>query len=223
MTAPDVVLLCQSHTNNFFSLASIVLVLIIQNVTTSLSQLSSDTAKNLNTEGAFCLTPCQNQTCKWGNTLIQDDGSLSEVMTEMVLVSIYVVCVCCACGAAFNDAYRGFAYSAKSRNSYRSHFVISNTVIADFQASFPLIGQLFLLSVEFILTSFLNLEPPHLLTDTQEIPTGIQRPTPVCPLFMPRLKRKSLEHRKKKFITASTVSQKPCYIKLLHESIIKRM
>lgn len=136
MTAPDVVLLCQSHTNNFFSLASIVLVLIIQNVTTSLSQLSSDTAKNLNTEGAFCLTPCQNQTCKWGNTLIQDDGSLSEVMTEMMLVSIYVVCVCCACGAAFNDAYRGFAYSAKSRNSYRSHFVISNTVIADFQSRF---------------------------------------------------------------------------------------
>lgn len=55
-------------------------------------------------------------------------------MAEAGLVSIYVVCVCCACGAAFTEAYRGFAYSAKSWHPYLSHFVISNMVIADFQS-----------------------------------------------------------------------------------------
>lgn len=75
---------------------------------------------------------------EWGmsteNMSIQSNISLSERPSETGLVPVYVVCVCCACGAAFTETYRGFAYSAKSWHSYLSHFVIFKIVIADFQS-----------------------------------------------------------------------------------------
>lgn len=42
--------------------------------------------------------------------LIQHNISLSERVLEKGPVSPHVVCVCCACGAAFTGAYGGFAY-----------------------------------------------------------------------------------------------------------------
>lgn len=50
-----------------------------------------------------------NKECLIWNMLIQHDISLSERMSEKGLVSLHVVCVCCAFGAAFTGAYGGFA------------------------------------------------------------------------------------------------------------------
>lgn len=69
--------------------------------------------------------------CQLWDMLIHHD--ISE-WVNVIGRSLHVVCVCCACGAAFTEAYGGFAYWAKSWLSYLAHFVISNAVIADFQS-----------------------------------------------------------------------------------------
>lgn len=116
------------------------------------------------------------------------------------LVSLHVVCVCCACGAAFTGAYGGFACWAKSWHSYRSHFVISNTVIADFQSRLFSSDRETFPSQQRVRSDFppkfITAPPPHWHTGNTQRNTWTRidrnRHVPVYPLFMPRPWGKSL-------------------------------
>lgn len=83
--------------------------------------------------------PHSLDSCKWGTRVWRCQSSISCVGGERTAekrrpVSLHVVCVCCACGAAFTGAYGGFAYWAKSWPSYLPRSLISSTIIANFQS-----------------------------------------------------------------------------------------